>query len=148
MKSIKLMELRTRRVRLGEVKEPYLTAVDAPDIVASVTSRLCDGMDREIFLVFMLDVKNKVLGYIEAGLGSVDSCPVDPREVFRTAIHLGSSAIIVAHNHPSGNTDPSTDDISLTRRLVDCGDMLGIPMLDHVIVAGNNHCSLAAQGYV
>ena len=95
-------------------------------------------------MVFLLDIKTRVLGYHEAGRGSIDSCPVDPRAVYRTAVAVGASSIICSHNHPSGDSTPSTDDILLTRRLKDAGQLLGIQLL--VIVTDSGTTSLCERG--
>jgi len=68
--------------------------------------------------------------------GSSDTCPVDPREVFRTAVAEGASSVLVAHNHPSGDPTPSADDLVLTERLICAGEVLGLPVIDHLVVGG------------
>lgn len=146
MKTVKKLELRSRRVPVAaDSKVDYETPVREPRDAASIAAALLDGEEQEVFLAFPLDVKNRVLGYVEVARGSVDSVGVDPRTVFRTAVLLGASAVIVVHNHPSGDPTPSAEDIALTGRLVDAGKILGIPVLDHVIVAGERTLSFAEK---
>ena len=106
-----------------------------------------ETLDREVFLVISLDTKNRVLGLNMVSMGSVSSSPVHPREVFKSAILLNASCIILAHNHPSGDTTPSKDDKVITQRLFEAGKLLGIQVLDHVIV-GNKFFSLMENGLI
>ncbi|MDO9557251.1 MAG: JAB domain-containing protein [Coriobacteriia bacterium] len=94
-----------------------------------------DHRDREIFAAIALNTKNRVLGVYEVSVGSLNASIVHPRELFKTAVMLSASSVVVGHNHPSGDTTPSGADIQLTRRLVKAGDVLGIEVLDHVIVS-------------
>lgn len=94
-----------------------------------------EGAKVEHFVAVVLDVRNRPIHTEVVGKGAVDSCHVDVRSVFHPAIlHLGS-AVIVAHNHPSGDPTPSPEDLTLTKRLVDAGKLLGVPVLDHIILA-------------
>lgn len=132
--TIKKLELRTRRIQVSKPSPELDRSIHAPNDVAAAASALLGDETQEVFLVFHLNIKNKILGYTEAARGSLDQCAVDLRVVFRTAILLGASHIIVAHCHPSGNPEPSTDDRTLTTRLVESGKLLGIQLLDHIIV--------------
>jgi DNA repair protein RadC len=82
--------------------------------------------------------------------GAVDLCPVDPREVFGAALRERGSAVVIAHNHPSGDPEPSPEDIALTKRLAQAGAVLGVPVLDHIIVGSANglFVSLAERGFL
>src|SRR5215475_2947841 len=92
------------------------------------------GVDREHFVVLMLDQKNKVIGIHTVSIGSLTASIVHPREVFKPAILSNAAALILAHNHPSGAPQPSQEDRVLTVRLVAAGKLLGISVLDHVII--------------
>ena len=144
--TIRNIELKVKRVAVGEGTEPYGASVRSPDDVSRIAQKLIGDDAQERFLVFVLDIRNRVIGYHEAGRGSIDSCPVDIRVVFRTAVALGASSILAAHNHPSGDATPSSDDIILTRRLKEAGELLGIPLLDHVIVTDSGTTSLRERG--
>ena len=92
------------------------------------------GNAQECFMVILLDTKNKVIGApVECLRGLLDQCPIHPREVFREAVRQSAACMILAHNHPSGDPTPSKEDIDITRRLVEAGKILGIPIVDHVI---------------
>lgn len=115
---------------------------NASDVYRHLRPRL-RGMTQEVFIVVALDVRNGVLDEIEVARGSLTGVEVHPREVFRPLIRQAAAAAVVAHNHPSGDARPSPDDIALTRRLRLAGDILGIPILDHVVVAGDDYTSIA-----
>ncbi len=88
----------------------------------------------EVVVILVLDIKNNVIGAFEVSRGSLNTSMVHPREVFKRALLLNGASIILAHNHPSGDVTPSKEDISITKRLVDGGKLLGVELLDHVIV--------------
>ena len=102
--------------------------------------------DREHFVVFLVDKKNKVIGINTVSVGSLDATIVKPPEVFKVAILANTAAIICGHNHPSGNPTPSSEDKALTKRLVDGGKLLGIQVLDHTIVGNDGYYSFADDG--
>lgn len=91
----------------------------------------------EVFAVLLLNGKHRVVGIAEVSRGTLTTTLVHPREVFGPALRLASAAVIVVHNHPSGDPEPSVDDIEVTRRLIEVGRVLGVPLLDHVIVGEN-----------
>ena len=95
--------------------------------------------DKEAFSVLMLNTKNKVIGIKTVSVGTLDATIVHPREVFKSAILNSAKSIMIFHNHPSGDTKPSGEDINLTKRLVDAGNLLGIKVLDHIILGNNGN---------
>lgn len=101
---------------------------------------------REVFLVALLDVKNRLLRDVRIAEGSLTATLVHPREAFGPAVREAAHAVIFVHNHPSGEASPSDDDVSLTRRLVATGDILGIRVLDHVVVGEEDWYSFAEAG--
>jgi DNA repair protein RadC len=105
------------------------------------------GLDREQFLVACLDAKHAIIGVNIVSLGSLTLSIVHPREVFKPAILLNSAAIICAHNHPSGDPAPSSEDRVLTTRLRQAGELLGITVLDHIILGDDRTFSFADQGW-
>jgi DNA repair protein RadC len=128
------------------------TAVREPIDAYRCVAPLLLGTPRERFLVVVLDVKNRPRHVACVTEGSVDTCPVDPREVFGPALRERGSAVLVAHNHPSGDPTPSAEDLALTERLAQAGQVVGVPLLDHIIVGstlaeGNvRYVSLAERG--
>jgi len=104
--------------------------------------------DRENFLLLMLNAKGQVLHTERLFQGSLTSSVVHPREVFQTAVMHRAAAIIAAHNHPSGDPQPSTDDIEFTKTLIAAGHLMGIPVLDHIIIGDGDYFSFEEQGFV
>jgi DNA repair protein RadC len=100
----------------------------------------------EVFMVLMLDARNAVKGEVEISRGTLNASLVHPREVFKAAIDSLAAGIIVVHNHPSGNAEPSPEDLEITRQLAETGRIIGIPLHDHLIVAGDQCTSLAERG--
>ena len=114
---------------------------------ASIQCQEIKESETEQFCVLVLDVKNrlKVAEIVTSGLA--DACLVHPREVFRTAVREGGAAIVSLHNHPSGDTTPSAEDIRITKQLIAAGRILDINVLDHVIIGANHKpCSLREDG--
>ena len=97
--------------------------------------------EREQFRILFLDKKNGLIADEVQGIGTVDHTPVYPREVMKRALELGASAIILVHNHPSGDPTPSAADIDMTRRLIEAGDKLAVKVHDHIIIGRNGHAS-------
>jgi DNA repair protein RadC len=109
--------------------------VRTPEDVAGVMRELARGLDHERFWVLNLDTRNRLKGYPhEISRGILDSSLVHPREVFKLAIQGGCAAIVLVHNHPSGDPTPSAEDIRLTRQLIQAGQVVGIKVLDHMIL--------------
>jgi DNA repair protein RadC len=102
--------------------------------VADLLWQFLDQVDREHFVVIMVDRKNRLIGINTVSVGSLTASIVHPREVFKVAILSNAAAIICGHNHPSGEPQPSSEDRSLTRQLIKAGHILGIDVLDHVII--------------
>src|ERR1043166_4739433 len=96
----------------------------------------------ECFVVLMLNTRRRVKGHQFVSVGTLDTILVAPREIFRTAITAASAAVVLMHNHPSGEPQPSEADLKVTRDLIRAGQLLKIEVLDHVIVGNPNHCSL------
>ena len=103
---------------------------------------------REHFVGFYLNARNQLLVRELVSVGSLSASIVHPREVFAPAIARGAAGVIVAHNHPSGDPEPSPEDVAVTRRLADAGTLLGIELLDHVVVAERGFVSLKARGHL
>lgn len=114
---------------------------NTPKLVYEIAKQYLEGTDRENFIIFMMDRKNNIIGINTVSIGSVSSSVVHPREVFKPAIIAGASGIILVHNHPSGDTAPSKEDIDVTQRLINAGEIIGIQIVDHVII-GDDYYSL------
>ena len=131
--------------------EGYVEAGNKPvvktpeDVVGLVRSRL-KGKRKEHFLALLLDTRNQLINVAEISVGSLDGSLVHPREVFKEAISATAASVIFAHNHPSGDPTASEDDIRLTKRLAEAGEIVGIDVLDHIIIGDKNFLSLKREG--
>lgn len=131
--------------------EGYVEAGNKPvvktpeDVVSLVRSRL-KGKRKEHFLALLLDTRNQLINVAEISVGSLDGSLVHPREVFKEAISATAASVIFAHNHPSGDPTASEDDIRLTKRLAEAGEIVGIDVLDHIIIGDKNFLSLKREG--
>ena len=110
-------------------------------------SNAMKDLEQEHFVVLLLNSKNIVTKQAWVYKGTLNSSIIHPREVFNIAIRESSNSIIVVHNHPSGDVTPSKEDITTTYRLKECGDILGINLLDHIIIGDNKFTSLVEAGY-
>jgi DNA repair protein RadC len=119
-----------------------LQKASGQDAAASVVREIVRGRPQEHFVVLHLDAQNQIVSYSIAGIGTVDTCLVHPREVFGPALKANASNIILAHNHPSGDTTPSPQDRDVTRRLKEVGELLGCQVLDSLIVTLDSYQSL------
>ncbi len=115
------------------------------DIVALVKGKL-KGKKKEHFLALLLDTRNQLIKVSEISVGSLDTSIVHPREVFKEAISASAASVILVHNHPSGSPEASEDDIKLTKRLAETGEIMGIDVLDHIIIGDKNYLSLKREG--
>ena len=104
------------------------------------------GKKKEHFWAILLDTRNRVIKSVEVSVGSLDTSIVHPREVFKEAIAASASSVIVAHNHPSGNPEASQDDIKLSKRLKEAGELVGIEVVDHIIIGDRKYLSLKREG--
>jgi len=118
------------------------TVIDSPAAAAAALSQDLMWQNQERFAVVLLDVKNRLLGTQVITIGTATETLAPPREIFREVLRQGATRLIVAHNHPSGNVEPSNEDIGLTRQLLGGANFLGIPLLDHLILGDGNHQSL------
>lgn len=116
--------------------------IDNPAAAAAVLSQELMWQNQERFAVVMLDVKNRLISTQVITIGTATETLVHPREIFREAVRQGACKLIVAHNHPSGNLDPSEADIELTQQLLEGANYLDIPLLDHLILGNGNHQSI------
>ena len=143
--------LKVVNVRL--VKEPSLYSdekIMTPEDAVHVVANELKTYDRECFAILSLKTSGKPINLNVVSIGTLDSSLVGPRETFKAAILSNAAAVIAIHNHPSGNIDPSHEDIMITERLVKAGQILGIPVMDHIIVGGETGTMLSMNrmGYM
>ncbi len=116
--------------------------IGGPEDVARYAAPLLRYEQKEHFLVMLLDVRNRVLAMPTVSIGSLTASVAHPREIFREAIRYSAANMILIHNHPSGDPTPSREDLQLTRQMMKAGEIMGIPVLDHVIIAGDGFLSI------
>jgi DNA repair protein RadC len=112
-----------------------------------VTQHPAFNPDVECFVALLLNTRRRIKGHVLVSTGLLDTILVHPREVFRAAIVSAASAVVVMHNHPSGDPSPSEADIKATRDLIRAGQLLKVELIDHVIIGANRHSSLRSLGY-
>ncbi len=122
--------------------------ITSPSDAAALMMDEMAYLEQEHFKVMLLDNKNKVIKSETIAIGTVNEAIVHPREVFNRAVKLRATSIILAHNHPSGETHPSSEDKAITQRLCEAGEILGIPVLDHLIIGGQNYVSFKEMGLI
>lgn len=120
--------------------------VKSPDDVVGLVRGRLKGKKKEHFLALLLDTRNQLIKVAEVSVGSLDGSIVHPREVFKEAISATAASVVFAHNHPSGDPTASEDDIGLTKRLAEAGEIVGIDVLDHIIIGDKNYLSLKREG--
>ena len=136
-----------------ELGKRLATSVDGPKAVVRAASDAAALVmedlrhrQQECLAAIFLDVRNQVIRVRIVTVGTLTGSPAHPREVFREALAQGCASLIVCHNHPSGDPTPSKEDIALTARLVQAGELMGVPLLDHIVIGGGRYVSLKEAG--
>ena len=133
-----------------EELEPELKNFDIKDpetVVKAIRAGIKDKA-KEHFKLILLNPRNKIVGISTISIGTLNASLVHPREVFKDAIKHSAASIVLAHNHPSGDPDPSEDDLTITKRLVEAGRILGIEVIDHIIIVKNGFFSFKEKGLI
>jgi DNA repair protein RadC len=149
--TMKLRELTIRyAVRKDQDGQPILVGqtLSRPSESAAALMAVLQDEPAEVFAILCLTTKHRVIAFHEVSRGTLDSVPAHPREVFTAAVLSHAAAIIAFHNHPSGDPTPSPDDLAVTRRLAAAGEVLDIPLLDHIIVGDGRYFSFKEVGYL
>ena len=139
------IELGKRISKASHIKQDSILS---PEDCVSFLAADMKHLTQEHFIVLFLDTKNYIIGRKTIFIGSLNKAIVHPREVFKEAIKRSSASVICAHNHPSGDATPSQQDIQLTHRLYEAGELIGIRLLDHLIIGDNQFTSLKEKGYL
>lgn len=145
MNRINIVTIKMEKVKSMLVENKQISS---PDDVFRIVNKYLDGADREHLVLLTLDTKNKITSINTVSIGSINTSIVHPREVFKTAILSNASSVILTHNHPSGDVTPSKEDIDITNRIKECGRILGIELLDHVIIGDDKYSSLKEKGII
>lgn len=146
-----MTEIQKFRVKIVKEESSFydIDRIHNPDDAARLFREVLelDQEPQEVVALVTLDIKNHITGVFEASRGSLSSSIVHPREVFQRAILQNAGAIVLGHNHPSGDPEPSREDIQITERLKEAGKILGIEVLDHIII-GNGYLSMKKEGLI
>lgn len=140
--AVQLVRERSQSTEVRTIRGP----ANAYEILAGYLQP--ETLDREHFCILLLDTKNNVRGIHTVSIGTLNSSLIHPREVFKPAIPASANAVVLAHNHPSGDPEPSAGDWAVTRRLEQAGKLLGIEVLDHLVIGDGRFVSLRDLGWV
>jgi len=139
-------------IQISLVKEIFIsdTAYNCSEAVAQceIVEKELKNADREKFICIHFNIKNHIISYEVVSMGSLTSSIVHPREVYKAAILANAASVVFLHNHPSGSTEPSLDDIEITNRLCKAGSILGINVLDHLIIGNNDFYSFRQHNLI
>ncbi len=130
-----------KRLNVNNEPSKKTNPITAPDMLFEQIKNKVTNYYKEHFFVCSLDTRNNLIAVDEISIGTLTASLVHPREAFEMAIRRHAAYVIIAHNHPSGETDPSEDDLKITKRLVDAGKIMGIEVLDHLIITSNTYLS-------
>ncbi len=134
--------------RMVVASRGYNVDITSPEDVFNYMMEEMRYLEQEEFRIILLNIKNKVLGVETIFRGGLNSSIVHPREIFRLALRRSAASLILLHNHPSGDPTPSAEDISITRRLVEAGEVMGVNILDHIIMGEGRFLSFREKGLI
>jgi DNA repair protein RadC len=147
-KAAQIMALAEISKRFKSYKAEDTYKISSPKDAAQLVMESMRYLNQEVLKVILLNTKNVVIGIKDVSMGSINSSIVHPREVFCEAVKRSCASIIVCHNHPSGDPTPSSEDINVTHRLKECGNLLGIELIDHLVIGNGIFISLKEKGIV
>ena len=139
-----VMEL-SKRASASMINNGRMT-IKSPVEVSALLMEDMRHLKKEVFKIILLNTKNHIIKVLNVSIGSLNSSIVHPREVFSEAVKAGCCGILLVHNHPSGDPEPSREDIETTQRLINAGSILGIKVLDHVVIGDGRYISFKEQG--
>lgn len=134
--------------RISTTKASETFKITSPQDVSALVMEDMRYYKKEYFKIILLDTKNKVIDINTISIGSLNSSIVHPREVFLEAVKKSSASMILIHNHPSGEVQPSREDINITQRLIKAGEIMGIKVLDHIIIGDGNYLSFKEENII
>lgn len=132
--------------RISRSRRQDSAVIDSPEAAADVLLPAFANADRERCVALYVNTKHRLLSVVTVSIGSLDHTFMAPREVFRDALIENAAAVVLAHNHPSGDPEPSSDDLAVSRRLVRAGSLIGVDVLDHLVIGSHSWVSLARRG--
>lgn len=148
VKALQILAVLELSKRLAKARYRPTAQISSPSMVANYFMEILRHYKEEHFIVALLDAKCKLLAYENISKGSLTASIVHPREVYKIAIARSAYSIIVVHNHPSGDPTPSKEDIGITKRLKEAGEIIGIPLLDHIVIGDSTYKSFKEESYL
>lgn len=148
VKAIKIVAAFEIARRVQAARPAERRRITGPEQIAEQYLPLMRDLKKEVFKIVLLDSANQIIKDVIISEGTLNASLVHPREVFKAALDDHAASLILLHNHPSGNPEPSAEDISITQQLREAGKVMGIPVRDHIILAGQRYSSLAKSGYL
>ena len=144
---MRLRELQIRYIARPGSNDARPTRIESPRDAAAILTSILEDEAVEVMGLLCLTTTHRIIGYHELGRGVLDACLVHPREVFKVAMLANAACVVLAHNHPSGDPTPSPEDVTLTSRLQEAGQLLGIDVLDHLVIGhGGRYTSFQETG--
>lgn len=134
--------------RLAAAPRTKRVQIEGPETIARLFMEELRYRKQEVFRILLLNTRHEILAVQEISAGDLNSSIAHPREVFRDAVRRSAAFLVAAHNHPSGDPQPSRNDLRITRRLAETGSILGIPLLDHIIIGDGEYVSLREEGHL
>lgn len=148
LQKLKLEAFFNMAIRFSKESRGRRVKVTSPNVVADLLMDEMKFLQKEEFRILILDTKNQITKVETISIGTLNASIVHPRDVFKTALLNSANSIILVHNHPSGDTTPSNEDINITNRLIDAGKLLGIKVLDHIILGDNRYLSFQEKNLI
>ena len=148
LQKLKLEAFFNMAIRFSKESRGHRAKVTSPNVVADLLMDEMKFLQKEEFRILILDTKNQITKVETISIGTLNASIVHPRDVFKTALLNSANSLILVHNHPSGDTTPSNEDINITNRLIDAGKLLGIKVLDHIILGDNRYLSFQEKNLI
>ena len=148
LQKLKLEAFFNMAIRFSKESRGRRVKVTSPNVVADLLMDEMKFLQKEEFRILILDTKNQITKVETISIGTLNASIVHPRDVFKTALLNSANSLILVHNHPSGDTTPSNEDINITNRLIDAGKLLGIKVLDHIILGDNRYLSFQEKNLI
>jgi DNA repair protein RadC len=148
IKAVQIMAMLEFSKRVAKQQAVKEFKISSPASIAKIYMQEMRYLKQEHFKVVYFDIKNNILGDRDITIGTINTTIVHPREVFSEAVKMSAASVIVLHNHPSGDAQPSKEDIQVTKRLSEAGKILGIDLLDHIVIGDGQYISLKEKGFI
>lgn len=144
----RIPSVKIQLVKDGSINAAERPYINTPDDVSAIMRPVVELLAEERMYALLLSTKNRVNAIQEVSVGTLNSSVVHPREIFKAAILSNAASLILVHNHPSGDPTPSPEDVALTKKLIEAGLLLNIPILDHVVMGDRRYASLKERGVI